>query len=79
MQKNRGYDGAVRLAFLFVRFILEELSPEPAEIGHIMRCLNRIARHSYESACAIANSPGLLKSVRKFRKCFINYKNFITL
>ncbi|XP_054282701.1 RNA polymerase II-associated protein 1 isoform X2 [Macrosteles quadrilineatus] len=59
--------GALRTHLLpRFRYIMDKLNPEPVEIGHISRCLVRIARHSPEAATEICNSPGLLGAVRRF-------------
>lgn len=44
------------------------MNPEQTEIVHILKCLIRISRHSYEAALAIVSCPGLLESVQSLCK-----------
>ncbi|XP_018908614.2 LOW QUALITY PROTEIN: RNA polymerase II-associated protein 1 [Bemisia tabaci] len=58
--------GALRTDLLLrLRYILDELRPEPMEIVYVIKCLIRIVRHSYESTLLLIKCPGLLETVQK--------------
>ncbi|XP_075211617.1 RNA polymerase II-associated protein 1 isoform X2 [Lycorma delicatula] len=67
--------GALRTHLLpRFRYIFIKMNPEQTEIVHILKCLIRISRHSFEAAFAVVSCPGLLDSVRSLlTKDSINY------